>query len=762
VNRTTLKTMGAALLALSIWGTSRADETPRTVRIGIVTDGPGSRGYDITEVLRREILEVCGTDYVVEFPDDAIVDGGWTSRGAADAMRRVLERADIDLVLAVGLKVAALACAAQDLPTPVVVPFAFPGCVPECPRSSMVRINTLDLGRLMARDLRAYREVVPFSRVSVLTEPGLIDTCDTDPWAATIAPEGADVRFVSLEPGYTDIVDDLPPGTDAVYLLRLQTVDDEGFERLVAGLTRAGLPTFSLMGEIEVEQGVLAGLNTATTLRTLARGAGVDVLDLLEGREGEQAPMVDYGAQLTVNLATARALDLGLSWEVLSGAALLHEDAFRRGESVDLRQSLKRAVDANLEVLIQDRRVAAGEENVRDARSVYRPQLDVALNGVAIDSDRAVPALAQYQRFASGSLELTQLIYADDATANITAQREIQEARRSDRETVRLDIARAAASAYLDLMSAEALVHIRQADVDLNRANLDVARLRYSVGSASSAEIHRWQAELAAARAALLDALSTRRLAERQLSRLLDRPATLEWEPRVPGLSEALAVLGGAEDAVLLDTPNGFDQLTTKLVEQGLAGSPELAAIDSAIAAQERAFLAARRASYVPTVGLSAELDQIVAKSEGGGLSLGPITGVDDTLWNVGLRVSLPLTAGGAIKARRIRSDEELRGLRLDRRNVGLKLSQRILSSLDEAAASWPAITLRRESADAAARTLELVQDAYARGAASILDLLDAQNAALTAEFAAETAVYEFLDDWAEVRRSVGELGPGR
>ena len=41
-------------------------------------------------------------------------------------------------------------------------------------------------------------------------------------------------------------------------------------------------------------------------------------------------------------------------------------------------------------------------------------------------------------------------------------------------------------------------------------------------------------------------------------------------------------------------------------------------------------------------------------------------------------------------------------------------------------------------------------------------NLLDAQNAALTAEFAAETAVYDFLKDWAEVQRSVADLGPDR
>ena len=66
-----------------------------------------------------------------------------------------------------------------------------------------------------------------------------------------------------------------------------------------------------------------------------------------------------------------------------------------------------------------------------------------------------------------------------------------------------------------------------------------------------------------------------------------------------------------------------------------------------------------------------------------------------------------------------------------------------------------------RKSADAAARTLELVQDSYARGAASILDLLDAQNNALTSELAAVTAVYDFLDDWAEVQRSVAGRSTG-
>jgi hypothetical protein len=565
------------------------DSTSSPVRIGIVTDGPRARSFDIVEILKPEIEQITSGSYSIEFVDDAVLHGGWDRAGIDAALDTLFGRPDIDLVLAVGVETAAAVCSRDELPMSVVVPFAFAECVPDCTRSPRARINAVRIGQLMTSDLRAFREIVSFSRLAVLTEPSWITGCDTEQVAATIAPQGVDVRFVPVTPGDTDVIDDLPEGTDAVYLMRLQQVDDEGFLSLVRDLTAAGLPTFSMIGELEVRQGVLAGLNSIATINTLARGSAVDVLDSLDGRSGDPSPFLDYGARLTVNLATARELDLGLSWEVLSDARLLNEEVYRSGESVDLQSVLDRAVRANLELLIQDRVVAAGGEDIREAHSSYRPQIDLSLNAAAIDSDRAFPALGQYERFAAGSLELTQLLYSDGASANISIQKDVQKARVADRTTVRIDIVRAAAAAYMDLMRAEALVRIRQDDVDLNRANLNVARLRHSVGAAGTSEIHRWDAALAAARAALLEAHATRRLAERQLSRLLDRPVTLQWRARSPDIDEGLRVLGGAESAALLDSPSGFEELTRALLDQGLSAAPELAALDAAIAAQQRA-----------------------------------------------------------------------------------------------------------------------------------------------------------------------------
>ena len=58
--------------------------------------------------------------------------------------------------------------------------------------------------------------------------------------------------------------------------------------------------------------------------------------------------------------------------------------------------------------------------------------------------------------------------------------------------------------------------------------------------------------------------------------------------------------------------------------------------------------------------------------------------------------------------------------------------------------------------ATAAKKNLDLVTDAYSRGAVSILDLLDAQNAALIAEETATNAVFDFLIDLMNLQRSLG------
>ena len=80
-----------------------------------------------------------------------------------------------------------------------------------------------------------------------------------------------------------------------------------------------------------------------------------------------------------------------------------------------------------------------------------------------------------------------------------------------------------------------------------------------------------------------------------------------------------------------------------------------------------------------------------------------------------------------------------LQALKLQRDATRETVEQRIRSAMHAVGASYAAIGLSRDAAQAAAENLELVTDSYSRGVVSILTLLDAQNASLSASAASQT-----------------------
>ena len=79
-------------------------------------------------------------------------------------------------------------------------------------------------------------------------------------------------------------------------------------------------------------------------------------------------------------------------------------------------------------------------------------------------------------------------------------------------------------------------------------------------------------------------------------------------------------------------------------------------------------------------------------------------------------------------------------------------------AALHQAGFSYANINLTRDAAEASARNLELVTDLYQRGAADIIQLVDAQNQALGAALAAANALYDFLIDALRVQRAAGSF----
>ena len=182
----------------------------------------------------------------------------------------------------------------------------------------------------------------------------------------------------------------------------------------------------------------------------------------------------------------------------------------------------------------------------------------------------------------------------------------------------------------------------------------------------------------------------------------------------------------------------------------------KIRAANRANVAQQRAARSAQRAFYLPELSLRAVGSEALERS-GRGSESGPGF-PDDQAWNVTLQASLPLFTGGARRAEYARNRYGLRQLEAQRESTADAVEARTRAALHRTASSYPAIELSQDAAAAARENLAMVRDAYAKGALSVTDLVDAQDASLEAELAAAEAKYTFLIDFVAVLRATGDF----
>ena len=759
----------AVAVAALVFAMPLAAQEP-VVRIGIVVDGPWDHNDMVRELTVTEIKALTDGEFEVRFPDEAYVIGDWTYEKARANIRRLLDDPDVDLVLTWGLLSSHAICCFGNLPKPVIAPVVLDPLLQGLPyengRSGVSNLNYVSLPDTLKRQLEVFRGIVPFDHVAIVTNGSLLETIPEiiERTALNIAGTGVGFEYVAATESADEVLSALSDDVEAVYVWPLFQFSDEEYRKLIEGFIARKLPSFSGLGGGDVEAGMLATVGSPQFFPKLARRVALNVQRILLGEDAGEIP-VEFSVRdrLLINMATARAIDVSPSWEILIEAEVLHAENIEGAYDLTMEKAVREAVEVNMDLVVRRTEVDAGAEEIARARSSLRPQLDASAAALEIDADRAAASFgSQAESSTTGSLALTQLVFSDAASGNVAIQRHLQEARTADLETLRLDIALQAATTYLNLMRAKALERVQRNNVDRTKSNLELAEIRRDLGVASAGEILRWESQVATARKQLIDAVATRRSAEIAVNRLLHR------RQESPFIAEEVTLetrgLGASEGRFrrFVETPRRYQLVRDFLVIEGLSRSPELRRLDAAIAAQGRFVDTARRAFWAPTVALRGAYDEIFSKSGAGseaptGVGFALPT-VDDSSWSLALNATLPIFSGGARFAELHQAELDLEALQLERTAVEEKLEQRIRTALEEARSSFIGIRLTGQAAKAARGNLELVEDSYARGVASLLDLLDAQTNALNAEEQAASALYEFLIDLLEAQRAANAI----
>lgn len=727
------------------------------INIGILTDGPSEGFQQIESLFIEEILNLTEGEFDVEFDVAHRRQADWTAGEIQSSFQDLQKDPDVDMILALGFVSSLIVSRSESISKPTFAPLVIDSNLLGLPRdnnaSGKKNLNYLTEEVRFTDDVLAFREIVDFKHLALIVDQTIFESIPElaeqgRAWAESM---GATMTYVLNNSADESLVEKIPPDIDAVMVAAVPRLTPKGRLLLISELINRRLPSYSLIGTTPVEKGMLAASAPDSDWSRLARKNALNLQAVLLGENPENQPVAfRHKRQLTINMETARKIEVFPRFDVLSTAVVLHEDDINGITKWSLSDVAHESLISNLDIQSSITSVNAAAELEQQAKSVMRPQFNTSIGVVQLEDDNAsVISGIVAERTTSAAINATQIIYSESTLANIKIQRLVQQGREFAHRALELDIIQQATVGFLNILKAQTFIDIQRRTLNLSRTNLDLARDRVQSGSSVASDVFRLESEVATSRQNLLAARAQLEQAMDGLNKILHRPIGERFRTTPASLLDPSLLVSRQDLVNIIDNQRAFNRMGELFISQGIYNSPEIKQLEYQIASSERQLKSNQRSFWSPEVSLSGQVSNIINEDP---LLASSDEGESD--WQLSLNVSLPLFAGGSRRSKVRQSEYELYQLTLQRDSAAENIEVGVRANLHEIRASYPSIELARKAADAAKKNLELVQDNYSTGTMSIIDFLDARDASLNAEQNATNAVYDFLIDLMNLQRS--------
>ncbi|HEV2561230.1 MAG TPA: TolC family outer membrane protein [Rhizomicrobium sp.] len=417
-------------------------------------------------------------------------------------------------------------------------------------------------------------------------------------------------------------------------------------------------------------------------------------------------------------------------WAVLAGtAAVLAFGGAARAETFSLNDALGVAYESNPQLDAQRAALRATDEGVAQANAGWRPSVNAggSVGTQKFEIDGVTGSLTDHP--VQGQVIVNQPIFRGGRTyAEISRAKALDRAGRAQLTGVEEQVLLAAVTAYMDVVRDEAILDLRQHNVEVLKKRFDATQKQFDVGELTRTDVAQSQARLSGAQSDLVTAQGQLAISRANFLQVIGRaPETLEE-------SSALPALPGSQD----DGLNIALKLNPTLVA---AKETERAAdfgVDDSVGA------------LLPQLSVQGQY-QYSKDSFATGFSLG---GGASTIRTTALlaQLSVPIYQGGADEAsvrqaKQLHSQSQLNAVNAER------------VTRDTVASAWEAfqsaqqtIVSNQSQVKANALALEGVTKEQQVGGRTILDVLNAEQELLNSQVAvvtsqrnAEVAAYQLL-----------------
>ena len=737
------------------------------VTIGLVTDGASASNNFLEESVKNEINSLLQFQYDISYKT-------LTSNGVDTSIKEhfqaMYDDPAVNIVIGVGILASNELVQLKNYPKPSIATITIDASLQDLPASNQTTsgVNNFTYSESpfdIKRDLEVFKEVYDFQRLGILMTEKLA-TANTN-WQQFLKEEfNMDAQIITVEnngnvSNWSNI--------DAIYVLPPIGIESTAFIKLVEQINDKKFPSFALQGRSLTEAGIMASLAPQSNVTVITRRVALNVAKILEGTNASALPVAveTYHEDFVINVSTAKKIGHYPNWNVLAKATLLYLGEVETDNVWSLKSTIYEALRKNLELEVAKKEVDANRFEINKARSNYLPQSNLFSNLVFIDSTRAANSFGSAAPITwTASADLTQVIVSEPVLANIQIQKLLQKSQEYSRDQVQLDVIQDAASAYLQVLQAQTLLQLQNSNVSVTKNNLDIAQTKEAVGYSGVSDVYRWESELALNNIDLNNAQAQMRQAKLFFNQLLNHPLTEAFRTEDIALTDSLLRIYDERVIPYLDNPDKLSKFADFLVIEAFRNLPELGQIEMGIAAQERSLVSQKRAYYLPSVFATGQVDYNLARinaAEPTAIELPPPTGTvtiggepASLQWNMAVGVQIPLVQGLERNAQRQQTAVNILKLNDQRQEFENKLDFQVRANLETLGASYSGVQLYQEASVAAKKNFEIAQQSYQQGLISVIQLIDAQKASLQTEIAARNAIYQFINDFFAVERSIG------
>ena len=753
----------------------QAAPNARSIEFAFVFDGPSDKNAEVLKTFQKTITMSLLPDYKASFPKDLIFTGDWSKQGAINASNKALA-SRATMVISLGYFSSDYYSSKKNKNKYVV---------------TIDQYGLRDFGNKFfnplqqsVNDFVTFKNLVPdIKKVAILMNENFYKTQPN--WNTIISnklkEKNCNINYVVV-PVNTNIKASLakiPSDVDSVFVTPLFNLNSAQRKDVFDYINNKKWPSFSTVGQDDVDLGVMLGTSAFDVDRKLAEATSFNIHGVLHGNavKNEKIPFYDDKV-IFFNSDTAELLGYTAPIRLLYNSTVISHKELPK---YDL-DALITALDAqNLDMSRKNFLVSAARRSLASAYLRYLPTLRLDLGYQTYNSDYAESYADIPTRAGAFTIGMDQVIYSPDLVTNIIVKHKKLKFDKAEYALMKANIEYQTADLYIDTLMLGNAIKVQEEYVEQVREALAMARVREKTGKCGKEEILRWAGEVSEAEKKLLGMKAEYKNIKIHINKLLNTNQKSDFD-LVPLTAGDKAFF--TSDVHIIDhvrNPKKLEKFTEMLVDEVIYLSPETTKLKAAIAMKKAEMSNYAQKFVMPNAKMSLEYstqfdrhipyesaghNQIKAVQSGvyGGLptaagqrawATSPYLALDKNSFRFFIGAQWKPFEGGHKIAEIARCKSELNELNAYLAEVDTQIEMKVRSVVNRAISKYFMIEKSYKAMFAQGENYQLVKQKYLLGKAPIDQVVDAQKLYFNAKLDALNSQYEFFKELIWVQRGL-------